>query len=337
MTSRELAQAAIDHRQPPRLPWTLYLAKPLQQKIERVWGPRGQWPCPADDLIRILWEVEATDVTEAGFRDLFGCQWRREHGGYVFVNPPLAEPDAGQIPRIELVPARDVQRILDARKSRPDAFIFYQFTACFGERLWNLRGFEQTLMDYLAEPAFVHAALDILAEMHLAALDKILALPIDGVTFGDDFGSQRGLMISRRVFVEFYKPRYTMLYAKVRDAGKVVGHHSCGDNTDLMADFVEMGLQVFHPLQPEAMDIRRVKREFGKDLTFRGGIGTQGPIVFGTPEQARAEVREAARVLSQGGGYLLETAKPLPEETPVENAIAVIDEMTRAMRYEFGG
>jgi len=335
MTSRELALTALNHKEPERLPWTLYLAAPLSKKLEQRWGPRANWPCPPDDLIRILWEVEVNDVTPAGFTDLFGCQWRREAGGYNFVNPPLKEPDPGLIPQIDLVPQTDVTRILEARQRRPDAFIFYQFTSCFGERLWNLRGLEQALTDYLLEPDFVHAALEILMEMHLQALDKILPLPIDGVTFGDDFGSQRGLMISRDIFRTFFRPRLAKMYGKVRAAGKVVGHHSCGDNTDLMQDFVDIALQVFHPLQPEAMDIRGIKRAYGKHLTFRGGIGTQGNIVFGTPQQARAEVRNAVKALCQGGGYWLETVKPLPVETPLENAMAVIDEMTKVMQYEF--
>ena len=335
MNSRELALEALAHREPPRLPWTLYLAKPLYRKIEAIWGPRSQWPCPGDDLIRILWDVEITDVSPEIFRDLFGCDWQREAGAYVFVNPLLKEPDVKLIPRIDLVRPCDVELILKTRKERPDAFIFYQFTACFGERLWVLRGLENIMMDYLTERSFVHEALEILLEMHMTALDKLLKLPIDGVTFGDDYGTQRGLMISRKIFLEFYKPRYRLLYDRVRSAGMVTGHHSCGDNTELMGDFVDLGLQVFHPLQPEAMDIARIKREFGKHLTFRGGIGTQGNIVFGTPQQARQVVRDAVKILSVGGGYFLETAKPLPEETPVENAIAVIDEFVRVMNYRF--
>ena len=153
-------------------------------------------------------------------------------------------------------------------------------------------------MDYLLEPGFVHAALDILMETHMEALEKILPLPIDGVTFGDDFGTQRGMMVSHNVFCKFFKPRLAKMYEKVRLAGKVTGHHSCGDNTEIMGDFVDIGLQVFHPLQPEAMNIRSIKKEFGQDLTFRGGIGTQGAIVFGSPDQARTEVREAVKILS---------------------------------------
>ena len=336
MTSRELVLQALKHVAPERLPWTLYLAKPLLQRLERAWGPRDQWPCPGDDLIRILWDVEAEPVSPSLFRDPFGCDWQRDEGGYTFINPPLKSPDVSKIPRIKLVPQSDIGQIQAARKERPDAFIFYQFTACFGERLWSLRGFEQTLMDYLLEPNFVHGALDVLMELHMNALDVLLDQPIDGVTFGDDFGTQRGLMISCEIFREFFKPRYAKLYERVRAAGKVVGHHSCGDNTDILGDFVDIGLQIFHPLQPEAMDIRAIKREYGKELTFRGGIGTQKSLVFGTPEDARREVGESVRILAEGGGYLLETTKPLPAMTPVANAMAVIDEMTRVMRYEFG-
>lgn len=334
MTPRALAFEALQLRAPPRIPFTLYLAPSLKTRLEDQWGPRVNWPCPSDDLIRILWNVEATDVSPGGFKDRFGCEWKREPGGYVFVNPPLREPEVHRIPRIELVTEADLRRIRETRRTHPDRFIFYQFTATFGERLWNLRGMEQAMMDFLLEPAFVHGALDRLLEMHLAALDQLLDLPLDGVTFGDDFGAQRGLLMSRDTFLQFFKPRLARLYARVRRAGKVVGHHSCGDNASILRDLVDIGLQVFHPLQPEAMDIRRIKREFGRDLAFRGGIGTQGALVFGTPDQARAEVHQAVQILSEGGGYFMETAKPLPEETPVENAVAVIEAMTRAMNYQ---
>ena len=102
-----------------------------------------------------------------------------------------------------------------------------------------------------------------------------------------------------------------------------------------MGDYVDIGLQVFHPLQPECMDIKAIKNQFGRDLTFRGGIGTQGAAVHGTPEDARHAVLDAARILSLDGGYLLEPCKPLPPETPVENALAFIEAMEKARRYQF--
>ncbi len=111
-SSRDLALAAIAHRPSPRLPWTLYVSDPLRARLDALRGPRPQWPCPPDDLIRILWDAEAEPRGPHEFADRFGCAWRREAGGYVFVNPPLRTPDASRIPRIRLVPPEDHARIL---------------------------------------------------------------------------------------------------------------------------------------------------------------------------------------------------------------------------------
>lgn len=336
ITPRERTLQAIVHQKPDRLPVTLYLGKEVKEKLLGALGPRENWPCPEDDTVRILWPVDYNGVRDGYCTDMFGCDWSVSHDGFMMGKPLLDEPAAERIPVIDLVPRQEVDRILKIRNDNPDKFIFYQFSLTFGERLWSLRGLQETCMDYLLEPVFVETALDMLMEMHMKALDTVLELPIDGVTFGDDFGSQRGLMISRDVILRYYKPRYAKLYEKVRSAGKVVGTHSCGDNTDIMGDYVDIGLQVFHPLQPECMDIKKIKAEFGKDLAFRGGIGTQGAIASGTPQQAREEVRQAVEILSEGGGYLLETTKPLPAETPLENAIAVMEEMAKCSHYDFG-
>lgn len=190
-------------------------------------------------------------------------------------------------------------------------------------------------MDLYSNPEFIHAALDILLEMHLEAVEIVTKLPVDGITFGDDFGSQKGLMISPQAFRTFFKDRLALLYAKIREAGMVVGGHSCGDTTELMRDYVDIGLQVFHPLQAECMDIAAIKKEFGKDLTFRGGIGVQRAVVHGTPSEVRKEVLEAASILSEAGGYLMEPCKPLPPETPVANAAAFVQALQDARRYAF--
>lgn len=190
-------------------------------------------------------------------------------------------------------------------------------------------------MDLYSNPEFIHAALDILLEMHLEAVEIVTKLPVHGITFGDDFGSQKGLMISPQAFRTFFKDRLALLYAKIREAGMVVGGHSCGDTTELMRDYVDIGLQVFHPLQAECMDIAAIKKEFGKDLTFRGGIGVQRVVVHGTPSEVRKEVLEAASILSEAGGYLMEPCKPLPPETPVANAAAFVQALQDARRYAF--
>jgi len=331
-SSRERVLSAIDHRQPDRVPATLYIEPALRQRLERETDVLDG--CE-DDTVRILWEVVAEDIDEQNFRDPFGVRWIRSEGAYFYKNPPLDQPDAARIPRIRLLPEGERERIISLRRANPDKFIYYQFTMTYGERLWTLRGMEDYLMDMISEPDFIHAALDILLELHLEAVDELIGLPIDGITFGDDFGSQKGMMISPALFRTFYKDRLAILYRRVRDAGLVAGAHSCGDNTEIMGDFVDIGLQVFHPLQSECMDIRKIKREFGQDLSFRGGIGVQGALVYGAPDQVRMEVLNAAKILSAGGGYLMESCKPLPAETPLDNAVAFVTALKDAVSYNF--
>ncbi|NLX03922.1 MAG: hypothetical protein GXY33_02135 [Phycisphaerae bacterium] len=332
-TPRDNVLRAIRHEPPEQLPATLYLEEGLKRRLEECGYRRDEQF--VNDTVRILWNVEHRIVDESTFFDPFGVRWQRSSGAYFFEDPPLVEPDAGRIPRIKLLPDNEVQRIVSIRQAHPDRFIFYQFTMTFGERLWALRGMEEYLMDLAVHPTFVHEALDRLLEMHMEALDVLVTLPLDGITFGDDFGSQKGLMISPGAFRTFYKPRLAAMYRRVREAGMVVGAHSCGDNTAIMGDYVDIGLEVFHPLQPECMDIAAIKRDFGRHLAFRGGIGTQGAAAHGTPEEARSAVFNTARILSDGGGYLLEPCKPLPSEAPLETALAFIEAMQEARSYRF--
>jgi uroporphyrinogen decarboxylase len=94
-----------------------------------------------------------------------------------------------------------------------------------------------------------------------------------------------------------------------------------------MPDLIEIGLDVLESVQPEATDMNpyALKREFGADLTFWGGLGSQSTIPFGTPESIRAEVAKLRREMARGGGYILSPAKALMLDTPAENAAALIE------------
>jgi uroporphyrinogen decarboxylase len=115
------------------------------------------------------------------------------------------------------------------------------------------------------------------------------------------------------------------LYERIHRAGKYTLHHSCGNVRDVIPDLIEIGLDVLQSIQPEAMDPYALKREFGKDLIFWGGLGSQRIIPFGTPDEIRHEVDRLCRVMGEGGGYILGPAKALQPETPTVNAAAVVE------------
>jgi uroporphyrinogen decarboxylase len=184
---------------------------------------------------------------------------------------------------------------------------------------------ENILMDLVESPAFVEELLDGLMQMHLDALDKLLPLPFDSIRFGDDFGAQKGLIMGLRYWRKYLRPRLAKMYGRARAAGKIVSIHSCGDNSEIMGDLIDIGVQIFNPAQPEANDLPALKKKFGRHITFEGGIGTQHTLPLGTPDEVRQEVRGCRRDLAPGGGLIMTTTKPIRPDVPTANAAACVE------------
>jgi len=328
MTERQLVLEALNFKEPMVIPYTLYLDKELTCRLVKEWEAENH-------TVRILWRIEQKEFADH-FIDRFGVRWDRSAAGdYMYSGDFLPEPDPAGIPEIEFITDADVHEIMSVRRANPDKFVYFQFTTSLSGRLAAFRGMDGYLMDLALHPRFIEETLEKLLAMHMRALDRLLALPVDGIVFGDDFGSQKGLLISPETFRRFFRPVYRKIAERIRSGGKIVGLHSCGNNTELMGEFVDVGIQFFHPLQPECMDISRMKREYGKHITFRGGIGVQRAVSFGTAEEAKREVLGAAKILSAGGGYLMETVKPLTTDISLENVQAVVDGIRQASRYRF--
>lgn len=115
------------------------------------------------------------------------------------------------------------------------------------------------------------------------------------------------------------------IYGLAKQHGRTVLHHSCGHIVPVIGDLIELGLDILHPIQPEAMDIFDLKRRFGPHLTFCGGLGTQDLLPRGTPQQVRDEVRRLKDGMG-GGGYILEPGITLQADLPLANLLAMIDE-----------
>jgi uroporphyrinogen decarboxylase len=135
------------------------------------------------------------------------------------------------------------------------------------------------------------------------------------------------MIMGPRHWRRFIKPCLARMYGRIKSKGKFVSIHSCGDVEEVFADLIEIGLDMFNPFQPEVMDVEKVKRKYGKDLTFFGGISTQKTLPYGTPEDVRAEVRRRIGTIGKGGGYIAAPAHDIPGDVPVENMVALIEEL----------
>ena len=230
-------------------------------------------------------------------------------------------------PRVDDDFYRGIYRAFVARN--PETFRFGAIGFSLFERAWTLRGMENLLMDMLERPAFVDALLDRITEYNLGAIRVALEFDIDGVHFGDDWGQQAGTIMGPALWRRFIKPRLALMYAEVKRAGKFVSQHSCGDVRELFPDLIDIGLDIFNTFQPEIMDVAEMKRLYGADLTFWGGISTQRVLPFLSPAAVQANIRHLLAVVGQGGGYICAPTHDVPMDVPVENIVAMIEVLQR--------
>ena len=332
MTPREMVLAQIHHQETFPVPYVLGFEDGVDEELDRYYGGR-QW---RERLTPYMVTVAAVDtdirepISETHHRDGYGGIWRTNRRPWHLERPPLAEPSfdgyAFPEPDVFLRPEWR-EKAKETCKENPDSFIVGNLGWGLFERSWNLRGFENALMDAVVAPDFYEEALDKLTELYLAFVEYTVELPIDGILFGDDWGDQRGVILGPERWRRFIKPRWTQIYEAVHAAGKIVMSHSCGSVAEIMPDIIEMGMDVLESVQPEpaGMNPYELKRKWGDQITFWGCLGSQSTIQFGTPEEIKAEVRRLCAEMGRGGGYILAPAKSLQPGTPIENAAAVVE------------
>ena len=199
-----------------------------------------------------------------------------------------------------------------------------------GEFVFRIDNF---LYQMAASPKRVHAFLDRLTELHLRNLDLYLGAvgdQLDVIGFGDDLGMQTGPQISPRMYREFFKPRHAQLWGRAKQLCPhiKVSLHSCGGIYQLLPDLIDAGLDAINPVQftCSGMEVDRLKREFGKDLTFwGGGCDTRQVLGTGTPGEVRRHVKEQVSILAAGGGFVFQQVHNILDGVPPENVVAMFE------------
>lgn len=195
------------------------------------------------------------------------------------------------------------------------------------ERATFMRGLEGMLFDITLNPGFVEKLLDHLSEYILATM-KILfhQFEFEAVAISDDYGSQKGLLISPEHWRQFIKPALKKIYSFAKANNKKIFHHSCGHIVPIIGDMIDLGLDILHPIQPETMDIYELKKSFGQNITFCGGMPTQKILPDGSVEEVRNTVRDIITKMSKGAGYIFEPAITVQADIPLDNVLAMIEQ-----------
>ncbi len=201
-----------------------------------------------------------------------------------------------------------------------------------------LFGMENLYLYLGAEKQRLSAFLDRLTEHHLDFLDRLLPKVkgyVQVLVAGDDLGMQSGPQLSPAMYREIFLPRHKRIYERAKQlSGAHLFMHNCGGIYQLIPDLIEAGVEILNPVQTSAkyMEPERLKREFGKDLTFwGGGCDTQDTLVNGTPDEVRDDVRRRLDIWMPGGGYVWTQVHNVLSDVPPENVVAMLD-----AAYEYG-
>ena len=202
-----------------------------------------------------------------------------------------------------------------------------------------IRRMDNFLMDLLAEPEQVHKFLDALMDIHMDTLAKTCEAVgdiIDVIKFGDDLGTTNGPFISNETYREFFKRRHKMLcdYVKANSSMHTM-LHSCGGIYELIPELIEAGFEILNPVQINALNMepKRLKNEFGREITFwGGGCDTKSILNHASPQQVKDHVKHNLEIFSKGGGYVFNTVHNIMPDVPPENIIAMFEAV-----HEFNG
>ena len=329
--NRAWIEAALAHREPHRVPYNFTFSPPARLLLEGFYGT-GQIEEALNFPIRTAAPTSKKPLYAAPHEfgptvtDEFGVVWSTsdiDRGSPI--GPCLGEADLSSYRWPDpLVPGRFDG--LPEWCERLAGNFRLIWVGDLWERATFMRGMEHLLLDLATNPSFVDALLDGLERYILRTMEVLIdACRFECIAISDDYGTQKGPLMSPAHWRRFVKPRLAAIYSLAKAHGLAVMHHSCGNILPIIPDMIDLGLDILHPVQPEAMDVRLLKREFGKSITLCGGVGTQQLLPHGTPDDVKAEIHKLKRDLGGGGGYILEPGITLQADVPLANMVAMIE------------
>lgn len=291
--------------------------------------------------------LNVTDLGADRYRDMWGIEWQHMLDAYSVSASPLSQ--AQTVSDIENHPWPDPTdpRLVTGLAER--AKWLYENTdyvlvadAIKGgilTKALQIRGYEQTFADLVANPALAEALLDKLLELYKQFWSTFLRAVgpyVQMVYFTDDIGGQSSMMISPDTFRQLIKPRLAALIDHIKSEADVkFMYHTDGTVTPVIEDIIAMGVDVLNPIQTSAlgMDTAVLKELYHGRLCFHGAIDVQQMLPFATPEEVRYDVARRIYDLGRGGGYILAPCHNIGADVPPQNIEALYAAAAEYGRY----
>lgn len=313
MNSRERVLKALAHEEPDRVPHNLRPDERMRERLKQEQHDPG-----------------------VDFSDFF-CHDVR------YVSIPLPECPA-EVPQHDWVPRPNAENIgrceaQCAVLQRSGLAVCGDYSCGVFEQAKHWFGPAQTLTMPFDDPVRLERELGKITEWKMDIYGAYARAGVDIVWTGDDLGMQQNLIMSPDQYRQWYRPCHLRIVEHLRRirADVRIAFHCCGYVTTLIPDLIEIGIDILEAVQAECMDIGMLKREFGKDLSFWGGVGAQSVLARTTPDEVIEGVCRTLATMAPGGGYIAAPCHTLTEEVPWESVLAFYEAVQRYGAYPFPG
>ncbi|MHC4299710.1 MAG: uroporphyrinogen decarboxylase family protein [Planctomycetota bacterium] len=340
MNSKERVHLTLQRKPVDRVPVFMWYHPQTTRRLGKILDiPASYVSLAMGDDIRQAW-VSNNHAMEGIVHEHDGeshvddwrIEWTRANGFNQISQHPLEDVDNEELLEYEF-PFDRVDSLVDLMKPlmeyKDNYFIGCDVSPCVFEMYWRLRGMERTLTEIASAPDLTREMLKRSVEFSIELSEQACRrFDLDWLWLGDDAAGQESMLMHPGTWRQMVKP----LLKQNADVGKTrgiyVAFHSCGAIRPIIGDLIEIGVDVLNPIQCNCpgMDPLDLKKEFGRELAFMGGIDTQGVLPNGTSSQVRNATAELLEgMTADGGGYVLAASHAVPPETPDENIFAMYE------------
>lgn len=216
----------------------------------------------------------------------------------------------------------------DIAKYKDDYFVIGNVEISIFELAWHLTGMEDYMVAMTLEEDWVEALNDKVENWSLGLAKQLVEAGVDAIWFGEDLGTQKSTLMSPDFWRDTFKPRYKRMIKELKamNPDLIVILHSDGAVAPLIEDFIDIGIDVYNPVQPNVpgSEPELLKEKFGEKINFFGGIDQQILLPSGNLEEIEKEIKIRKEILGRDGGYMLAPAHILQADVAPETVEAMI-------------
>ena len=362
MKPRERVLTALQRRIPDRVPW---LENDIEESLqERIMGTTEFTPgelCAKLGLdgfgghFPMGGKVAAGQSLQAapGFKEGY---YFPQKITFDFVPPWIAEmgviPETGRtFVKKGLLTSRESLQLFDEYLPDPDHPSRYEKVAEWiakykgdyavfarirlgSASLLESMGIEQFAYNVFDHPDLVQEVHKRFSEWSTRVVEHLNRMDFDFFWVNDDLANTKSSLMSPAMYQEFFLPYQRMVAGAIQ---KPWVFHSDGNLFPILDQLLTLGMAGIHPIQPAAMDIKRVKSQYGTRVCILGNIDLDYTLTRGTPDEVDCEVRERIAVAGEGGGYIITSANSLPDYCKTENVWAMARAIKKYGEYPLSG